>query len=78
MGLEKLAKFGGFLENSIGHELLAKTALEIEKLGFDSVWLEDHLVISPGLPDDYPKVHKEIPVSILAPSQLECWTTLSW
>jgi alkanesulfonate monooxygenase SsuD/methylene tetrahydromethanopterin reductase-like flavin-dependent oxidoreductase (luciferase family) len=73
-----MIKFGGFLENPINHELLAKTTLELEKAGFHSVWLEDHLVISPGLPNDYKKAHKRIPLSLLAPSMLECWTTLSW
>jgi alkanesulfonate monooxygenase SsuD/methylene tetrahydromethanopterin reductase-like flavin-dependent oxidoreductase (luciferase family) len=71
-----MVKFGGSLENPIGHDLLAKTVLEMEKLGFDSVWFEDHLVVSLG--SVYMEMHKEIPLSVLAPSMFECWTTLSW
>jgi len=71
-----MIKFGAFLENPIGHEILAKTVLEMERLGFDSAWLEDHLVTTPGL--HYMKAHKVIPLSVMAPPVLECWTTLSW
>ena len=44
-----MVKFGGSLENPINHEVLSKTVLEMERLGFDSVWFEDHLVISLGV-----------------------------
>jgi len=74
--VKALVRFGSFLENPIGHDALAKIALETERLGFDSVWLEDHLVVTPG--SQYMKRHKVIPLSVMAPSLLECWTTLSW
>ena len=71
-----MVKFGAFIENPINHDILAKTVLEMERLGFDSAWLEDHLVTTPGL--HYMKAHKVIPLSVMAPPVLECWTTLSW
>lgn len=69
-------KFGGSFENPINHEVLSKTVLEMERLGFDSVWFEDHLVISLG--SAYLKAHERVPLSVLTPPLLECWTTLSW
>lgn len=71
-----MVRFGNFLENPVSHDTLAKVTLETERLGFDSVWLEDHLVVTPG--SQYMKRHKVIPLSVMAPSLLECWTTLSW
>jgi len=74
--VEIMIKFGGSVQNPIRHEMLAKTVLEMERLGFDSAWFEDHLVISLG--SVYMKAQKVIPLSIMAPPLLECWTTLSW
>ena len=71
-----MVKFGAFIENPVKHDVLGKTVVEMERLGFDSVWLEDHLVYVPGL--HYMRAHKVIPLSVMAPSALECLTTLSW
>jgi len=60
-----MVKFGGSLENSISHDSLAKTTPEMERLGFDSVWFEDHLVVSLGSVSM--KAHKQIPLSALVP-----------
>ena len=60
-----MVKFGGSLENPISYDLLAKATLEMERLGFDSVWFEDHLVVSVGSLSM--KAHKQIPLSVLAP-----------
>jgi len=43
------------------YEILKKVAVEAEKLGFDSFWLNDHLFTFPQSPTPF----------------LECWTTLS-
>ena len=71
-----MVKFSGSLQNPMNHDVLAKTVLEMERLGFDSVWLEDHLVMVPGL--HYMMAHKVIPLSVMAPPVLESLTTLSW
>jgi hypothetical protein len=39
-----MVKFGGSFENPIDHQVLAKTVLNYERFGFDSIWFEDHLV----------------------------------
>ncbi len=46
----------------VGYDLLLKVAKESERIGFDSIWLEDHF-IPWSLPADHPT--------------LECWTILS-
>jgi probable F420-dependent oxidoreductase len=71
-----MVKFSGSLQNPMNHDVLAKTVLEMERLGFDSVWFEDHLIISLG--STYMKAHKVIPLSVMAPPVLESLTTLSW
>jgi hypothetical protein len=54
------------------HEDLLKTVLEIERLGFDSAWIWDHLVNPLG--SVYWKEHDRAPLSALTPPNLECWT----
>ena len=74
--MKAVVKIGGAYDNPISHDMLAKITLEMETLGYDSIWIEDHLVVTPGL--HYMKTHKVIPLSVMAPSALECWTTLPW
>jgi len=73
-----MIRFGGYLENPwTDHRCLARTVLEMERLGFDSVWMEDHMVMSLG--SEYLKTHKRTPpLSVMASPVLECWTMLSW
>lgn len=71
-----MIQFGGSLQNPITHQNLTETVLELERVGFDAVWFEDHLVITLG--SVYMKKHKHIPLSVMEPPLLECWTTLSW
>jgi alkanesulfonate monooxygenase SsuD/methylene tetrahydromethanopterin reductase-like flavin-dependent oxidoreductase (luciferase family) len=64
------------ISNTGDLESLLKITLELERLGFDSAWNWDHMVISLG--SDYLKIHKEAPLSAMASPVLECWTMLSW
>jgi len=53
------------------YEMIKKSALECERLGFDSIYLSDHVVPRPNVP--YPEKDRydlDVPY-------LECWTLLS-
>jgi alkanesulfonate monooxygenase SsuD/methylene tetrahydromethanopterin reductase-like flavin-dependent oxidoreductase (luciferase family) len=71
-----MVRFGVDLEKIVDYEALTRTVSELERLGFNSVWVEDHLVTSLG--SEYLLSHEDVPVSELALPVLECWTTLSW
>ncbi len=58
-----MVQFGVVLpQYGVGYDLVLRVAKESERLGFDSIWVEDHF-IPWYLPADHPT--------------LECWTTLS-
>jgi len=57
-----LVRFGAYLpQTNVDFSTVKNVALECERLGFDSIWLSDHLMAL-GSPEDF---------------ILECWTTLS-